>query len=242
LQIFGLKELLRMKKLSVGLALLLCAGGAHAIDVGLGAKVGINGLGVDLSLGLTKNVNLRLSAAALDIEGEEETITVGDSGAEGDLDAELDFDYGATAAFLDWHVFGGGFRLTAGMLKNNGAADFQGTLLSDIVVDGENLSPSDINGAIGGELSLGDSYQPYLGIGWGRGAGDGGGLSIMIDLGVAMVEPSADFEATVNSGGINGLDQAELDRRLRQIEKDAEDDLDDLELWPVASIGINYAF
>ena len=232
-----------MTKVSVAaLALLMFSAGAHAIDVGIGAKAGINGLGVDLSLGLTKNVNLRLSAAALDIEGEEETITVGDSGAEGDIDAELDFDYGATAVFVDWHVLGGGFRLTAGMFKNNGAADLQGTLLTDIVVDGQPLSPSDIDGSIGGELSLGDSYQPYVGIGWGRGAGDGGGLTIMVDLGVAIVEPSADFEATVNTGGLNGLDQAELNSLLRQMEQDAEDDLDDLEFWPVASIGINYAF
>ena len=232
-----------MTKVSVAaLALLMFSAGANAIDVGIGARAGINGLGVDLSLGLTKNLNLRLAAAGVDIEGEEETISVGDSGFEGDIDAELDFDYGVTAVFVDWHVLGGGFRLTAGMLKNNGAADFQGTLLSDIVVDGESLSPSDIDGAIGGELSLGDSYQPYLGIGWGRGAGDGGGLTIMVDLGVAIVEPSADFDATVNTGGINGLDQAELDRRLRQLESDAEEDLEDLELWPVASIGINYAF
>ena len=230
------------KSILSGILLLAFSIQAQAVDVGVGARAGINGLGVDLTLGLTKNVNLRLAVAALDIEGEEETIEVGDAGSEGDLDAELDFDYGATALFLDWHVLGGGFRVTAGAFKNNGAADLTAQLQNNIVIDGQPLAVNDINGDIGGELSLGESFQPYLGIGWGRGAGGGGGFSFMVDLGVAMVEPDVDFEANVNVAGDNGLSQAELDSRLKQMEDDAENDLDDLEFWPVASIGITYAF
>jgi hypothetical protein len=232
-----------MKKIiALGFGLIFCAGSAQAIDVGVGAKAGINGVGLDLSFGLTKNVNLRFSGAAIDIEGEDETVTVGDDGAEGDIDAELDFDYGSTSVFLDWHLLGGGFRLTAGMFKNNGAADFSGTLLSNIVIDGEALATDDISGSIGGEVSLSESYQPYIGIGWGRGAGGKGGLSFSADIGVALLDTSVDFDATVNAGGTNGLNQADLDRRLAQLEKDAEDDLDDFELWPVFAIGLNYAF
>ena len=111
-----------MKKLIVlGFSLLFFTTTSHAIDFGVGAKAGLNGLGLDLTVGLTKNVNLRLSAAAIDIDNEEETVTVGDPGAEGDIAAELEFDYGARAAFIDWHVFGGGFRLSAGMYRNTGA-------------------------------------------------------------------------------------------------------------------------
>jgi len=51
-----------------------------------------------------------------------------------------------------------------------------------------------------------------------------------------------DFDATVNSGGTNGYDQAELDDLLAKLESDAEDDLDDYEFWPVFAIGVNYAF
>jgi len=232
-----------MKKLLATLLVwLLFATSAPAVDVGIGARAGINGVGVDLTVGLSKNVNLRFAATALDIEGEDETIEVGDSGNEGDLDAEVDFDYGVTALLLDWHVFGGGFRISAGALKNNGEADISASLQDDIVVNGEPLASNDISGDIDGELSLGDSFQPYVGIGWGRGAGDGGGFSFMVDLGVALTDPNVAFDARVNTGGDNGLNQADLDRRLRQIEKDAEGDLDDLELWPVASIGLSYSF
>jgi hypothetical protein len=89
----------------LGLALLLFVSNVNALDFGVAAKAGINGVGLDLSIGLSKNLNLRFLGAAIDIEGEEETVTVGDSGFEGDIDSELDFDYGATAVLLDWHAF-----------------------------------------------------------------------------------------------------------------------------------------
>ena len=231
-----------MKKyLGIAFCLMLFCAPASALDLGVGAKAGLNGVGLDLSVGLTKNINLRLAAAAVDIEGEDETVTVGDDGFEGDIDAELDFDYGSNAIFLDWHPFGGGFRLSAGMFRNTGAADLSGTLQSTVVIDGQTLDPADINGDIGGEVSLADSYQPYLGIGWGRGAGGEGGFSLSVDLGVALLDPDVDLEAEVIACG-NFADQADLDQTLRDAEADAEDELDELEFWPVLAIGVNYAF
>ena len=232
-----------MKKYFVlAMGLLLFSSGARAIDLGVGARAGANGIGLDLSVGLTKNVNLRLSGTSIDIDSEKETVEVGDEGASGDVDAELDFDYGATAVYLDWHVLGGGFRLTAGMFKNNGAAKLTGVLQDNIVVDGQPLDTTDlVDASLGGEVSLGDSYQPYLGIGWGRGAGGNGGFSFMVDIGIAIVDPSVKLEAEVVAGG-NFANQDELDATLRDLEKDAEDDLDQLEFWPVLAIGLNYAF
>ena len=227
-----------MKKIiGLGIALLFFVSNAFALDFGIAAKAGINGVGLDLSVGLTKTVNLRLSGAAIDIDSEDETVTVGDDGAEGDIDAELDFDYGASAVLVDWHAFNGNFRFTVGMMKNNGSADITGVLVDDIFVGGKELLISDL-GPIGGDVSLGDSYQPYVGIGWGRGAGGDGGFSFSADLGVAVLDPDVDLEATTTGG----YSQAELDALLVSLEKDAEDDLDDYELWPVLAVGVNYAF
>ena len=215
---------------------------ADTFDFGVGAKAGINGLGLDVTLGLSENINLRAGVSRIDIEGEDETITVGDSGNEADLDTEVDYEYGANSLFLDWHVFGGGFRLSAGLFKNNGSAEGSSTLLAATVIDGQPLDPSDFSGDIDTEVSLGESYQPYVGLGWGRGAGGDGGFSLSVDVGVALLDPSVDFDATVNAGGANGLSQAELNSALAALEADAEDELDDYELWPVLAIGINYAF
>ena len=108
----------------------------------------------------------------------------------------------------------------------------------DIIVDGQPLLTTDL-GEIGGDLDLGDSYQPYVGIGWGRGAGGAGGFSFSADLGVAMLDPDVDLEAASTSPAYT---QAELNDLLESLEKDAEDDLDDLEFWPVIAVGVNYAF
>jgi hypothetical protein len=235
---------MHMKKIiGVVVGLLFFLSNANALDLGVGVRAGVNGVGINLSVGLSKNVNLRFSGAAVDIDGEEETVTVGDNGFEGDIDAELDFDHGVTAFLLDWHAFNNSFRFTGGMLKNHGEADLTGVLQSDIVIDGSPLNTDDLVGsAIGGEVSLGDSYQPYIGIGWGRGAGGDGGFSFSADLGVALLDPEVSFDAAVNPGGTNGYTQAELDAILVELENDAEDELDDYELWPVLAIGVNYAF
>ena len=231
-----------MKKvIGLGLGLLFFCPGAYALDLGVGGRVGINGIGAEISVGLTQRLNLRFMAASIDIDDEEETVTVGDAGFEGDILAEVGFDYGATALFLDWHVFNGSFRLTAGMMRNDGGADVSGSLQSPIVVDGVTISPSDFEGnTLSGSVDLADSYQPYLGIGWGRGAGDGPGLSLMFDVGVALLDPAVTLDATLASG--SGLTQAEFDDALRGMEEDAEADLDDLEIWPVLAVGLNFRF
>lgn len=153
------------KIIGLGFGLLFFMSSANAVDFGIGAKAGITGVGLDLTVGLTKTINLRLAAARVDIDDEEETVSVGDDGNEADIDAELEFDFGSNAILLDWHVFNGGFRVTAGMFKHTGGADFSGQLQGNIVVDGQPLATDDL-GSIDGEVKLSDSYQPYVGIGW----------------------------------------------------------------------------
>jgi len=229
------------KTIGLGVVLLLFTTQAAAVNLGVGVKAGSVGAGIDLSVGLTKTLNARLSLTNIDISGQDETLTVGDDGAELDLDSELDADYGSNALFLDWYIFDGTFHLTAGAFKNNGKLDFTGTLVGTGTIDGQPINAGDIAGDIGGEVSLGDSYQPYIGVGWGRKAGDKPGLSITVDVGVALLDPEVTLEATVIAGG-NFADQAELDQTLRDAESDAEDELDDFELFPIVSVGLNYAF
>ena len=232
-----------MKKvLGLALGFLLFSGSANAIDLGLGLKAGTVGAGVDISVAVTRTINVRLSLTNVDIDDESETITVGDSDAEGDLDAELSLDFGANALFFDWYPFDGTFHLTAGLMRHTGEVDFSGDLVNGITVDGQALSPDDFSSSIGGNIALADSFQPYLGFGFGRKAGVEPGFSVTLDVGVALLDPSVDLDATVNAGGTNGLSQAELNSRLAGMESDAEDDLDDFEAWPIIALGLNYAF
>lgn len=81
-----------------------------------------------------------------------------------------------------------------------------------------------------------------LGIGWGRKAGNDAGISFSVEIGVALLDPSADLSATVNIGGTNSLTQAELDASIAAAEADINAELEVLKDWPVISIGFNYAF
>ena len=47
---------------------------------------------------------------------------------------------------------------------------------------------------------------------------------------MALLDPGVDFDATVNPGGASGLNQVELDFLLSEVESDAEDGLNDLEV------------
>jgi hypothetical protein len=230
-----------MKKLiGLGLSLFAFSGVVNALDVGVGVKVGTVGAGLEVSVALTDTINLRAALTSFDIDGEDETLSVGDDNAEVDIDAELSADYGANALLVDWYPFDGTFHLTAGMVKNNGEVDITGTLIGSGSIDGQLINAGDL-GEMTGEVSLGDSYQPYLGIGWGRKAGREPGFAVSLEIGVALLDPEVDLEARVNAGG-NFASQAELDATLRDAEKDAEDELDDFEIFPVLSLGINYAF
>ncbi len=226
-----------MKKfIALGLGLLFLGSNANALDVGVGVKVGTVGAGLNLSAAVTENVNVRLSLTSIDLDEEDETIDVGDA-VEGALDAEVDLDFGANAVLIDWYVFKGGFHLTAGMLRHTGEADFEGELVSAASFDGTLITPGDI-GTVSGEVEFADSYQPYIGIGWGRKAGKNGGFSVTADVGIALLDPSVKLEA--DATGL--VPQSEIDASLREMEKDAEDELDDFEYWPVLSVGLNYAF
>ncbi len=216
--------------------LLFFVSNVNALDVGVGVKVGTVGAGLNLSAAITENVNVRLSLTSVDLDDEDETLDVGDT-IEGELDAEVDLDFGANALLFDWYVFKGGFHLTAGMLRHTGEADLTGELTSTATFDGTVINPGDI-GTVTGEVKLADSYQPYIGIGWGRKAGKGGGFSVTADIGIALLDPSVELEATTTGG----LSQSEVDASLKEMEKDAEDELDDFEAWPVLSVGLNYAF
>jgi hypothetical protein len=230
------------KMIGLALSLFVFSGTANAVEVGVGLKAGTLGAGIELSVALTKTINLRAALTSVSIDAEEETITVGDDGAELDVDAELDADYGANAILVDWYVFDGTFHLTAGLLKNNGKLDITGTLIGSGTIDGQAINSSDIDGDIEGEISLGDSYQPYLGVGWGRKAGYDPGFSFTAEIGVALLDPNVDFKANLSQTSTNFADDGELQDTLDDAASDAEDEFDGFDLFPVLSLGINYAF
>ncbi|MCP4491347.1 MAG: hypothetical protein GY820_29140 [Gammaproteobacteria bacterium] len=228
------------KSVAVMFTIMMIPTGASAVEVGVGYKLGAAGQGVDVSVALTQTINARVSVTSYDFGGRQETIEVGDTNNSANVDAALGVDFGATSLLFDWYIFDGTFHLTAGMMRSDTKFTFSTSLTDSITVDGQAIDSSDISGNITGDIALGDSFQPYIGIGWGRKAGIEPGLSFTAEVGVALLDPSASLNAT--QSGVSTMSFQEFQDAINGIENDAESEMDVLEAWPVLSIGVNYAF
>lgn len=235
---------MKIKIFLAGLVLLFTSA-AHAIDFGVGVKAGTLGVGAELSLAITQTINARISLTKVSEDFDEEVV-LDDAGNSATIDATMDLDFGALALLVDWYVFDGTFHISAGMVKNDSKIDLRGVLRGNTVTFNNttyNVSQDFADSSITGTVSAGESFEPYLGIGWGRKADDDPGLSVSIELGVVLMDPSVDLKGpTVSAANPNNISQADLDADVDAAEQEANNDLTDLEAWPVLSVGLNYAF
>jgi len=243
-----------MKKFSsaAGMLLLLSSSLAQAQDlnIGVGVKAGTLGTGLELSLSLTERINARIGVTNVDFSTSERLdLNDAATGTSAIIDSTLDMNFGATMLLLDWYVFNGTFHVTAGMVKNDSKVKLSGTITgATVTFDGQSYDVSQdfIDPGMSGTVTLGGDYEPYLGIGWGRKAGDEPGFALSLELGVLLLSPSVDLTAPrldPNGPAANGgKTQAELNAEVDAAEATANDDLSNLEAWPVISLGLNYAF
>lgn len=220
---------------------LLSSTTAQAIDFGVGVKAGTLGAGVDFSIALTQTINARLSLTTIDRDFDE-TLEIEDSDNTATLDSTINLNFGSTALLFDWHVFDGTFHLTAGMLKNDSKLDLQGTITdATVVFDGTSydVSTEFVDPNMSGKISFGDSFEPYIGLGWGRKASPHSGFSFSAEIGVVLTDPKVTLTAPE---AVNPAVQTQLDADVKAAEDAAAEDLSAFEVWPVLSIGLNYAF
>ena len=233
---------MKLKTLFAGLAMIISSY-MYAADIGVGLKAGTLGAGVDISMALTQTINARLSLSKFSRD-RSETLNINDANNTATIDSTLNVDFGSVAILFDWYVFDGTFHLTGGFLKNSSSIDLTGRITdANVVFNGTpyNVASEFQDPNLSASISFGNSLQPYLGVGWGRKADDDPGFSVSFELGVVLLDPSVDLKAPVISGTSTST-QAELDSDVNAAEASANEELSDLELWPVISLGLNYAF
>jgi hypothetical protein len=196
-----------------------------------GTAVGIGGstLGyqVALSHSVSENVNFKLTyqAASQSFDGETDGVNY-----------DYDFDFKSAGILIDWHVFGGGFRLTTGALINDNEIHAQSDISGLTLEVGDTIFTSAEVGRLEGDISF-DSYAPYLGVGWGRSISDG--LSFVFDLGVVFQgEPTVNLESVGGSLSNNPFLLDEVEREEQELQEDAND----FDVYPVISLGLFYNF
>src|SRR5688500_6002440 len=97
---------------------LMLASSAEAGGVAISGRAGSLGLGLELTAGITDRLNARVGGNAFSYSRTFDQ----DDGDEFDLDLELR----TFTALLDLHPFGGGFRLSGGVVSNSNEAGVVG--------------------------------------------------------------------------------------------------------------------
>jgi hypothetical protein len=209
-----------MKRYLASAAALLAfgvAGAAQADTLGLGVagKASTNGYGVEIGYRFNNYLAVR---AGVDTGSYDYSAT--DSGI--DYDYSLDFDN--YPVLLDWHVFGGEFRLTGGIVSNNNKLTGRATGLLDI-------GGTPVNTTATTDITF-EKSSPYVGFGWAALPSAKGGLGFSFDIGV-LYHGSPTVRLT--APGASAVDIAAEEAALNE-------EFKDFKYWAVISLGIGYTF
>lgn len=215
-----------MKKLFTAAAagLMLGASQMAAAETGLGVKLGTLGYGAEFTYGINKSFNARLGL---------NSYSYSETDTQDDIEYDMDMDWQTTGAFLDWHPFEGSFRLSLGYMFNKNEIGMEAVSTSEYEVGGTTYSREEI-GTLNGSVNFGDGL--FYGLGWGN-AGDGKGLGFIFELGMLQQSPELSLEA---SGPVSNLESFQQD--LQREERDAQQDLEEFDQYPVISLGLSYSF
>jgi len=214
----------------VAVAAVLSSGGragAAFDEWAIGAKAGTLGIGGELTTNLVPDLHLRggVQWFGLDFEAQIE-----------DIDYDVDVELFNPMLVLDWYPFSGNFWVSAGVVFNGSDIDLEATSDQSIEI-GDHVYDAEDLGSIRGESDF-DDIAPYVGIGFGNPLSSDGHWGFTTDAGVAFIgSPNVNLSVTGPLAG-NAALQADLAREEREI----EDDLDAVRIYPVLSMSIYYRF
>jgi len=200
-------------------------GTAALADLGVGARVGTLGLGIEATKSLVPMVNAR---------GGFNFFSFG-------YDAEVSgVDYDATLSLRSLHLLADyhplpllGFRLSGGALINlNELEVVSQPAIQFTFGDDEIPFEGDDVGTVTGVVEF-SAFAPYLGLGWGNAASSR--IALALDLGVVFQgSPAVELKADGHLA-----DDPTLRTSLEEEAANAEDDLSAFKFYPVASIGLS---
>lgn len=206
------------------IASMIMSPASWAADVFVGGHGGLLGLGVEVGLDFGKT-RVRAQLNQYDIDETDDYDGI-------DYDITLDLE--SFGVLVDYAPFDGAFYLTAGLYDNgteiSGDADVTNAEIGDVVLPGDNTVYTDVGF---------DGTAPYLGLGWRfmNNGKDKSGLGVSVDLGVYM-NGDPDVEVTTSDETFNATFEDDIAKEEQAI----EDDLDDVEMLPVAKIGLSWYF
>jgi hypothetical protein len=149
------------------------------------------------------------------------------------------------SATLDWYVFNGGFRLSAGMVGNGTKLDVTGKPNANggYTINNNIYSSGDV-ASLNGQLKFGNSVSPYVGLGWGKSVGTQQHLHFLVDLGAIYGgTPNVTLTAVCGPGAPAGsalCTQLQSDVLVEKTK--LQNDVTVVKWYPVLDLGLAYRF
>ncbi len=200
-------------------------------DVQVALKGGTLGVGAEIGIGLTDSIIIRGGADYLKFNFDS-TID--------QVDYNMEPELKNASLLLDWHPFANGFRLTGGVFLNDNEINVDGTYRKDLIpVQYQQYAGLTDLAHVKGTVDF-NTFAPYAGLGWSSNHGEKG-WGVAFDLGIMFQgEPKvSDLHAESPFGLEN---QPEVVRFLDEQKRAIEDDLDEFQYYPVATINLTYNF
>lgn len=210
------------------MSLSMLGGTAHADKRALGGRLSSQGVGLVFTQAVVPNLNMRLGGYLFRLDYRSRK-----DGNEFDFDLTLQQFNG----LLDWHPFGGKFRLSGGAVYNGNKLEAVAVPSPTYDVGGRTFTHEQV-GTLTGDLDF-RRLAPYVGIGWGNAISSDGNWSVAVDLGVIF---QGRPRVTLTSAGGLFSETEFLRQALAEEERDIEQDIDFFRYFPVLSIGLNYRF
>lgn len=197
----------------------------------VGLKVGTLGAGIEVSTPLKEQYAVRFN-----INGASYSRTE----TEEQIEYDADLKFANAGILLDYFPFEQrGFRLTAGVYYNGNTVD--GTAQPEAgtyTINGFTYEASDI-ASLDASLDF-DRFAPYLGLGWGTQERTKG-FNFSLDVGILFSKPSLTYSVTCGDTTDAAMcEQIKADVALEKASVD--DDLDDINFYPVVMLGVAYNF
>ncbi|MGI9295891.1 MAG: hypothetical protein ACR2PS_18060 [Pseudomonadales bacterium] len=204
----------------------------------LSASFGTTGLGVEWITPLNDKLRARVMLTYIGIDGDLE---------EEDIDYEIEFDSANFGAVLEWHPFGGSFRVSGGLVGTNFGFD----LLSDSAQQSYDIGNDTYSGnlQLEGDVEFAD-VAPYFAVGWSSDLDDYG-LYLGLEFGVLYVgSPRLSLDASgeiisedINNGQpVNVGNNADFQADLELERQNLEDEVEDYSLYPILTFSVGYRF
>ncbi|NQT26614.1 hypothetical protein HQ585_14765 [candidate division KSB1 bacterium] len=218
-----------MKKsntLFVCILLTMCFTSQLAAQSGMALTLQAGTLGAEL--GFVKTLNPKLNAR-LGVSYMTYSYS-GDSEGEDPVAYNVDMNLFSVGLLVDYHPFENTFRLTGGLLFNNNIFEASAEAVNTYEYDEGTYTPEDI-GVLNGKVKPGLPISPYIGFGIGNPVSSDKKLGFYLDLGILYTgSPAVELEADPDTMIYPTADQ----------DKQVEEDLSGIQIYPVLEIGLSY--